>query len=129
MLRHVFFLTLLLGAAPFAVNGQNAPERPPGAGVSGSTPSAPQPPPPGPKPPPPGGQPPGGGAEPTPPYGAKPAPAQPDGAPAVAVKTEDKLSVLRVNVTNQPWDFLRPWGKRSPYSRRAVGAVLPGRRV
>jgi S1-C subfamily serine protease len=45
------------------------------------------------------------------------------------VKTDDKLSVLRVNVTNQAWDFLRPWGKRSPYSRRAVGAVLPNRRV
>jgi S1-C subfamily serine protease len=40
-----------------------------------------------------------------------------------------QLSVIRVNVTNQPWDFSRPWGKRPPYSRRAIGAVLPGNRV
>ncbi len=38
-------------------------------------------------------------------------------------------SVVRVNVTNQGWDFFRPWGKRAPFSRRAVGAVLPGNRV
>ena len=42
---------------------------------------------------------------------------------------EKKLSVVRVNVTNQPWDFLRPWGKRPPFSRRAIGAVLPGGKV
>jgi hypothetical protein len=64
-----------------------------------------------------------------PPSGAQPPPAGAGAAPPVAAKPEDKLSVVRVNVTNQPWDFLRPWGKRSPYSRRAVGAVLPGRRV
>ncbi len=42
---------------------------------------------------------------------------------------EKALSVVRVNVTNQPWDFGRPWGKRPPFSRRAIGAVLPGERV
>lgn len=50
-----------------------------------------------------------------------------------AVRAEEvpakQLSVVRVNVTNQPWDFSRPWGKRPPYSRRAIGAVLPGNRV
>ena len=53
------------------------------------------------------------------------------GAPvhAAAAKPAKKLSVVRVNVTNQPWDFLRPWGKRPPYSRRAIGAVLPGGKV
>jgi len=35
-------------------------------------------------------------------------------------------SVVRVNVTLQPYDFLRPWSKRPPFQRRAVGAVLPG---
>lgn len=50
-------------------------------------------------------------------------------AHAVDAKPAKKLSVVRVNVTNQPWDFLRPWGKRPPYSRRAIGAVLPGGKV
>jgi S1-C subfamily serine protease len=42
---------------------------------------------------------------------------------------EKKLSVVRVNVTTQSWDFLHPWGKRQPFTRRAIGAVLPGARV
>lgn len=52
-------------------------------------------------------------------------------APAVPVKEPDakRLSVVRVNVTNQPWDFLHPWNKRAPFTRRALGAVLPGGRV
>jgi S1-C subfamily serine protease len=52
--------------------------------------------------------------------------------PAVARAEEvstKQLSVVRVNVTNQPWDFSKPWGKRAPFSRRAIGAVLPGNRV
>lgn len=44
------------------------------------------------------------------------------GASAV-VKT---VAAVRVNATDQPWDFLRPWSKRAPYSRRAIGAVLSG---
>ncbi|MEO7318726.1 MAG: hypothetical protein ABIZ56_07035, partial [Chthoniobacteraceae bacterium] len=52
-------------------------------------------------------------------------------APAIAAdaKPAKKLSIVRVNVTNQPWDFLRPWGKRPPFSRRAIGAVLPDGKV
>jgi len=46
--------------------------------------------------------------------------------PAPALKS---ISVVRVNVTSQPYDFLRPWSKRPPFQRRAVGAVLPGLRV
>ncbi len=42
------------------------------------------------------------------------------------VTTEKPLSVIRVNVTNQPYDFFRPWTKRAPYQRRAVGPVLDG---
>ena len=48
----------------------------------------------------------------------------------VAEATKDQpLSVVRVNVTNQPYDFFRPWSKRPPSQRRAVGAVLAGNRV
>jgi len=50
-------------------------------------------------------------------------------ARADEAKPEAPLSVVRVNVTNQPWDFARPWGKRPPYSRRAVGTLLSGNRV
>ncbi len=46
-----------------------------------------------------------------------------------ATAAEKKLSVVRVNVTTQSWDFHRPWGKRQPFTRRAIGAVLPGPRV
>jgi S1-C subfamily serine protease len=49
--------------------------------------------------------------------------------PSPEVQVETVLSVVRVNVTNQPWDFGKPWGKRPPYSRRAIGAVLPGNHV
>ena len=41
----------------------------------------------------------------------------------------ERPSVIRVNVTTQQWDFHRPWGKRQPFTRRAIGAVLPGQRV
>ena len=41
----------------------------------------------------------------------------------------ERLSVVRVNVTTQGWDFLRPWGKRQPVTRRAMGAVIAGPRV
>lgn len=42
---------------------------------------------------------------------------------------EKNLSIVRVNVTNQSWDFSRPWGKRAPYTRRAVGTVIANQRV
>lgn len=50
-------------------------------------------------------------------------------AETTALAAESKLSVVRVNVTTQSWDFHRPWGKRQPFTRRAIGAVLPGARV
>lgn len=53
--------------------------------------------------------------------------------PALAASSKEdgakKPSVVRVNVTNQAWDFIRPWGKRAPFTRRALGAVLAGNRV
>jgi len=39
------------------------------------------------------------------------------------------LSVVRVNATTQPWDFFKPWSKKAPFTRRALGAVLAGNRV
>lgn len=59
--------------------------------------------------------------EPTPEAKAAPAPSE--------TKAIKPTSVVRVNVTNQPYDFLRPWSKRPPSQYRAVGAVLPGGRV
>ena len=35
-----------------------------------------------------------------------------------------ELSLLRVNVTGQAYDYFRPWQKRAPFSKRALGAVL-----
>ncbi len=57
------------------------------------------------------------------------APALPLAAETIAAVPARKLSVVRVNVTNQPWDFMRPWGKRAPYSRRAIGPVIANQRV
>ncbi|MGI8435668.1 MAG: PDZ domain-containing protein, partial [Chthoniobacterales bacterium] len=53
----------------------------------------------------------------------QPAPAAP---PAVKPK---EVSLVRVNVTGQPYDYTRPWQKRAPFSKRALGAVLPKNRV
>src|SRR6201989_1153532 len=40
-----------------------------------------------------------------------------------------QVALVRVNVTGQPFDFVRPWQKKAPFSKRALGAVLPGGRV
>ncbi len=47
-------------------------------------------------------------------------------APAVKPK---ELSLVRVNVTGQPYDYTRPWQKKAPFSKRALGAVLSKGRV
>lgn len=49
-------------------------------------------------------------------------------APVPAVKPKE-LSLVRVNVTGQPYDYTRPWQKRPPFAKRALGAVLPKNRV
>lgn len=60
------------------------------------------------------------------------------GEPAWAQKKEEAAkakapsggaSVLRVNVASQAYDFSRPWLKKAPFMRSALGAVLPGNRV
>jgi hypothetical protein len=38
-------------------------------------------------------------------------------------------SILRVNSTNQAYDFIKPWNKKPPVSRRGLGTVLEGGRV
>ena len=50
----------------------------------------------------------------------------PIGQAAVQAK---EVSLVRVNVTGQPYDYFRPWQKKAPFSKRALGAVLPHDRV
>ncbi len=40
-----------------------------------------------------------------------------------------ETSILRVNVTNQPYNFGLPWQKRQPGNRQGLGALLEGRKV
>src|ERR1041385_5718174 len=46
--------------------------------------------------------------------------------PAIQSK---EVSLVRVNVTGQPYDYFRPWQKKPSFSKRALGAVLPNQRV
>src|ERR1700739_4810206 len=49
-------------------------------------------------------------------------------APNKDVK-QKPLALVRVNVTGQPYDYFRPWQKKAPQSKRALGAVLSKGRV
>src|ERR671931_1207851 len=40
-----------------------------------------------------------------------------------------QVALVRVNVTGQGYDYFRPWQKKAPVSKRALGAVLPKGRV
>jgi len=42
---------------------------------------------------------------------------------------QKQLALVRVNVTGQPYDYFRPWQKKAPVSKRALGAVLSKGRV
>jgi S1-C subfamily serine protease len=48
--------------------------------------------------------------------------------PAPAAK-QKQLALVRVNVTGQSYDYFRPWQKKAPFSKRALGAVLSKGRV
>src|SRR5256885_13125318 len=48
--------------------------------------------------------------------------------PAPAGK-QKQLALVRVNVTGQSYDYFRPWQKKAPFSKRALGAVLSKGRV
>jgi hypothetical protein len=62
----------------------------------------------------------------------------PGGAPSVAqrdtalrlmenmARTLVTQNIVRLNITAQAFDFGRPWSKRAPMSRKALGTVLPG---
>ena len=50
------------------------------------------------------------------------------GAPLEVAK-DHQASVVRVNATNQGYDFFHPWSKRAPYSLRGLGTVLADGRV
>src|ERR1700757_1298159 len=42
---------------------------------------------------------------------------------------QKQLALVRVNVTGQAYDYFRPWQKKAPFSKRALGAVLSKGRV
>jgi S1-C subfamily serine protease len=46
-----------------------------------------------------------------------------------AAGTQKQLALVRVNVTGQAYDYFRPWQKKAPFSKRALGAVLSKGRV
>jgi hypothetical protein len=46
-----------------------------------------------------------------------------EAAPAAAAAPQP-VSVVRVNATDQAWDFFHPWTKHAPFSHRGLGAVL-----
>ena len=50
------------------------------------------------------------------------------GVPA-PMTTQKQLALVRVNVTGQSYDYFRPWQKKAPFSKRALGAVLSKGRV
>lgn len=50
-------------------------------------------------------------------------------AAAAPLAKEKQLALVRVNVTGQAYDYFRPWQKKAPQSKRALGAVLSKGRV
>ncbi|HEX8679898.1 MAG TPA: PDZ domain-containing protein, partial [Chthoniobacterales bacterium] len=54
---------------------------------------------------------------------------QPKPTSTVAAVKPKELSLVRVNVTGQPYDYQRPWQKKAPFSKRALGTVLSKGRV
>jgi S1-C subfamily serine protease len=46
-----------------------------------------------------------------------------------SMNTQKQLALVRVNVTGQSYDYFRPWQKKAPFSKRALGAVLSKGRV
>lgn len=48
-----------------------------------------------------------------------------EAADAVSAQT----SMVRVNITSQGWNFIVPWQKENPNTRRGLGALLEGNRV
>src|ERR1700747_2409991 len=55
--------------------------------------------------------------------------AKKESAVPTVLSKQKQLALVRVNVTGQSYDYFRPWQKKAPFSKRALGAVLPGGRV
>jgi len=49
--------------------------------------------------------------------------------PAIPAGKTKELSLVRVNVTGQQYDYFRPWQKKAPFSKRGLGTVLAEGRV
>src|SRR4029077_18032027 len=49
--------------------------------------------------------------------------------PLTAVGSVSSSSLVRVNSTNQAFDFFRPWTKKAPFLRRGLGVVLQGGQI
>src|SRR5207244_4209618 len=47
----------------------------------------------------------------------------------VDVTKEKHVQVVRVNATDQPYDFFHPWSKKTPYTMHALGPVIANKRV
>jgi S1-C subfamily serine protease len=50
-------------------------------------------------------------------------------APSAPVSATQSVSLLKVNVTAQPYDLHLPWQKQSPINSRGLGVVVAGNRV
>jgi S1-C subfamily serine protease len=57
------------------------------------------------------------------------APAKKEPATQLPLSKQKQLALVRVNVTGQSYDYFRPWQKKAPFSKRALGAVLSKGRV
>lgn len=55
--------------------------------------------------------------------------AKKESAVPAPLSTQKQLALVRVNVTGQSYDYFRPWQKKAPFSKRALGAVLSKGRV
>jgi S1-C subfamily serine protease len=55
--------------------------------------------------------------------------AKKESAIAPTATKQKQLALVRVNVTGQSYDYFRPWQKKAPFSKRALGAVLSKGRV
>ncbi|HEX4707248.1 MAG TPA: PDZ domain-containing protein, partial [Candidatus Udaeobacter sp.] len=55
--------------------------------------------------------------------------AKKESAVAPSPLKQKQLALVRVNVTGQSYDYFRPWQKKAPFSKRALGAVLSKGRV
>src|SRR6058998_2837133 len=55
--------------------------------------------------------------------------AKKESAVPATLSKQKQLALVRVNVTGQSYDYFRPWQKKAPFSKRALGAILPNGRV